>query len=213
MRTSARATSARYGTRTAAPTTPRDLRAGDDAFEQVDVLAEVAGAEEEIAHARARGLAHALGAVRVEQQFAHPLAEGAEVARLDEVARAAVLDLVLDPADPRRHDRAALPHRLRHGQPEALGEALLSDHVGAALERVDDDGVLFGVVHRQQRQVNAAAHVRGQRMPGGLGLREDGGALRVVRDRHGRRGRPAAGAARPPRARARRTRRARRADP
>jgi hypothetical protein len=46
----------------------------------------VAGAEEEIAHARDR-VAHALGRVRVEQQGAHLVAEGAEVAGLDEAVR------------------------------------------------------------------------------------------------------------------------------
>ena len=45
-----------------------------------------------------------------------------------------------------RHDRARLPHRLRDCQPEALGQALLHDHVGAALQRVDHRGVLLDVV-------------------------------------------------------------------
>jgi hypothetical protein len=57
------------------------------------------------------------------------LAEGTEVEGVDETAGAAVFDLVLDPADPRRHHGAPFPHRLRHREPEALGEALLSDHV------------------------------------------------------------------------------------
>ena len=86
------------------------------------------------------------------------------------------------PPTARRHDRAALPHRLGDREPEALGEALLGDDVGAALERVDDHGVLVGVLHRQQRQVDAAAHVRRQVVPRGLGLGEHLGALRVVRD-------------------------------
>ena len=171
---------------------------GDDALEQIDVLAEVTGAEEEVAHAFARGFAHALGRVRVEQQAAHPLAEGGEVARLDEVARATVFDLVLDPADPGRHHGASLPHRLRDREPEALGEALLGDDVSAALERIDDHGVLLGILHRQQRQVDAAAHVRRERVPGGLGLGVHLGALRVVRDSGGRPGPPAGDAAPPP---------------
>ena len=61
------------------------------------------------------------------------------------------------PPTSRRDDRAALPHRLGDGEPEALGEALLDHDVGAALQRVDDHGVLVGVVHRQQREVHAAA--------------------------------------------------------
>ena len=87
---------------------------------------------------RSRGAPRpALGRVRVLQQGAHPLTEGTEVARRDEAARAAVLDLVRT-ADPRRRHRASFPHRLRDRQPETLGKALLSDHVCAALERVDD---------------------------------------------------------------------------
>ena len=51
---------------------------------------------------------------------------------------------------------AALPHRLGDRQPEALGQALLHDDVGAALERVDDHRVLLEVLHRQQREVDRA---------------------------------------------------------
>ena len=54
---------------------------------------------------------------------------------------------------------AALPHRLGDGEPEALGEALLHDDVGAALERVDDRRVLLDVLHRQQREVHALARL------------------------------------------------------
>ena len=55
--------------------------------------------------------------------------------------------LVLDAADPAGHRRAGLPHRLRHGQPEPLRQALLHDHVCPALQGVDDGRVLFDVVH------------------------------------------------------------------
>ena len=116
------------------------------------------------------------------EQDAHLLAEGAEVERVDQAAGAAVLDLVLDPADSRRDHGASFPHRLRHREAEALREALLGDDVRAALQRVDDHGVLLGVLHRQQRQVDAAAHIRRQVVPRGLGLGEHLGALRVVRD-------------------------------
>ena len=81
----------------------------------------------------------------------------ARSSRVDEEAGAAVLDLVLDAADARGDDRPALPHRLGDGEAEALGEALLHDDVGAPLQRVDDDRVLVGVVHRQQREVDPAA--------------------------------------------------------
>jgi len=69
----------------------------------------------------------------------------------------AVDDLVLDAPDPTGHDRARLPHRLRHREPEALREALLGDDVCPSLERVDDHGVLVSILHRQLRQVDPAA--------------------------------------------------------
>ena len=103
-----------------------------------------------------------------------------EVEGVDQAAGAAVLDLVLDAADAARDHGPSLPHRLCHGQPEALGEPLLGDDVGAALHRVDDRGVLLGVFHRQQRQVHAAAHIRRQVTPRGLDLGEYLGSLGVV---------------------------------
>ena len=100
------------------------------------------------------------------------------------------------PPTARGDDRAPLPHRLGDGQPEALGEALLHDDVGAALERVDDHRVLVGIVHRQQREVHPTALAARQLAPGGLDLREHLGALRVVGDRASRPGPRARGAAR-----------------
>jgi len=92
-------------------------------------------------------------------------AELAEVRRIvQEHAAGAVLDLVLDAADPRGDHRPALPHRLRHGQPEPLGEALLHHHAGVSLECVDGDGVLLGVVERERRQVYAPPRGLGQRL-------------------------------------------------
>ena len=91
-----------------------------------------------------------------------------------------VLDLVLDAAHVRRDDRAALPHRLGDGEPEALGEALLGHDVGAALQRVDDDRVLVGLVHRQQREVHAPADALRQLVPRRLDLLEDLRALGIV---------------------------------
>ena len=70
----------------------------------------------------------------------------------------------------RRRRPGALPHRLGDRQPEALGEALLHDDVGAALQRVDDHRVLVDVLHRQQREVHAPADVARQVAPRGLGL-------------------------------------------
>ena len=57
-------------------------------------------------------------------------------------------------------DRPRLPHRLGDGEPEALGEALLHDDVGASLDRVDDRRVLLDVVHRQAGEVHALAQRR-----------------------------------------------------
>src|ERR1017187_1512756 len=127
-------------------------------------------AEEQVAYARLRRCAHALRAVGVVQQPADALAEGSQVAGVYEEAGASVLDLVSDAADPRRNDRAPLPHRLRDGEAEALRQALLRDDVGAPLEGVDDHGVLVGVHHRQQGEVHAAADPTRQLRPGRLYL-------------------------------------------
>jgi hypothetical protein len=59
----------------------------------------VASREEVVADADLRGLAHALGGVRVRKQRADGGAEVGAIACVDEAARAAVLDLVLDAAD------------------------------------------------------------------------------------------------------------------
>jgi hypothetical protein len=67
--------------------------------------------------------------------------------------------------------------------PKPSGEALLGDDVRAALKRVDDHGVLLGIVHRQQRQVDAAAHIRRQSCQAASASSEHLGAFRVVRDR------------------------------
>ena len=104
---------------------------GKYALKQDHVLTEVPRAEEQVAHAQPRGFAHPLGTVRVAEQPADALPEAAEIPRLDEVAGTAVLDLVLDAAGRRGNDGPPLPHRLGHGQAEALGEALLGHDVGA----------------------------------------------------------------------------------
>jgi hypothetical protein len=137
-------------------------------------------AEEVIAHPRLCGGAHSLRAVRVCQQLADPRAEGGQVVRLHQPPGAPVLDLILNATDIGSDDRAALPHRLRHRQAESLGQALLDDDVGTALERVDDHGVLVRVAHRQQREVHPAAHRAREPLPGRLNLGEHLGAFRIV---------------------------------
>ena len=75
-----------------------------------------------------------------------------------------------------------LPHRLGDGQPEALGDALLHDDVGGALERVDDHRVLLGVVHRQADEVDAARGLAGSPSRSRFASVEHLGALGVVGD-------------------------------
>ena len=77
---------------------------------------------------------------------------------------AAVLDLVPDASDAGGDHRPRLPHRLRDGQPEALGQALLDNHRRVALEGVDDGGVLLLVLERDVDQVHPRADV-GRQLP------------------------------------------------
>src|SRR4029077_15524763 len=84
----------------------------EDALEQFDVLAEVPRAEEVIAHRDLRRLAESLRVVWVGEQRGDARPERLEIFGVDEVAGAAVLDLVLDAADARGDDRPSLPHRL-----------------------------------------------------------------------------------------------------
>src|SRR4051794_41430817 len=105
-----------------------------DAIEELYVLAEVARAQEVVAHAALRRLADPLGVVRVREQLADRTAETVQVTRLDQHAGVPVLDLVLDAAHARGDDGSPLPHALGHREPEPLGKALLDDHVGTALQ-------------------------------------------------------------------------------
>ena len=143
-----------------------------------------------------RGLAHPLGGVRVGEQRAARARRRRRRSR-GSTSRPVTPSSIwswMPPTSVATTGRA-LPHRLGDGQPEALGEALLHDDVGAPLQRVDDDRVLVGVVHRQQREVDPAADRRRQRVPGRLDLGEDLGALGVVGDRGDVRARRARGAA------------------
>ena len=81
--------------------------------------------------------------------------------------------------DPAGHDWPRFPHRLGHGEAETFGEALLHDHVRAALEGVHHRRVLFDVVHRQGGEVDARLRPRIQPHA----LRADLGQPRRLRDR------------------------------
>ncbi len=81
-----------------------------------------------------------------------------------------------------RDDRAALPHGLGDGESEALGEALLGDDTGVALERVDDHRGFVGVVHRDAREVDAGTHRLGKVAPGPHAFVEHRAGFGVVVD-------------------------------
>ena len=141
-------------------------------------------------------------------------AERLEVGRVvDQQAVLAVDDLVDDAADGARDDRPRLPHRLGDGEAEALGEALLDDDRGVALQGVDDRGASSASAIGSAGEVHAAAGGVGQRAPE---LRCTRRAPRRPRGRRRRRSRPArrgAGARRATDRRARRSRPSRRACP
>src|SRR4051795_1936890 len=89
--------------------------------EQLEVLLEVADGQELVAHAVARAGADPLGLLRLLDQLGHQGSEARQVARVvQQPAVLAVHDLPLDAADPAGPPRPALPHRLGHGQAEAL---------------------------------------------------------------------------------------------
>jgi hypothetical protein len=89
-------------------------------------------------------------------------------------------DLVLNPAHPAGNHRASLPHRLGDGESETLDQALLDHDGGVPLERVDDDGVLVAVVHRERGEMHPTTHFRRQAPPSFPALGEDLCALRVI---------------------------------
>jgi hypothetical protein len=130
-----------------------------------------------------RGPAHALRAGRIAEQVSDRRPEGGEIARvIEQYSALAVRDLILDPAGLGRHHRARLPHRLGHGQPEPLGDALLRDHPCVTLKRVDDDCVLVGIVHPDRREVDAGTELLWQALPRGDRAAQDLLALGVVGD-------------------------------
>ena len=69
-------------------------------------------------------------------------------------------DLVDDPAHRAGDDRSRLPHGLDDRESETFGEALLHDDARMPLERVDDRGVLVGIVHRDTDEMRPFAATR-----------------------------------------------------
>src|SRR6266508_3897674 len=161
----------------------------DKTDHQPPLLDEVARGYELADDAAAGLVPELLGQRLVPQHSDHCGAERFEVFRVvDEDPALSVLDLVFDPADATGHDRAALPHGFGDGEPEALDKALLHDHIGAALERVDDRRVLVGVLHRQLCDHDPIAHIPGHRVAQALQLAQHLGLFGVVGHRGG--GRP-----------------------
>src|SRR5262249_27600259 len=114
------------------------------------------------------------------KQHADRGSEGVKVSRVGQEHAGALWYLVDDPADRRADDWPALPHAFCHGQAEPLGEALLDDHCGVPLERVDHDRVLICVLERQRDEHDLRPDGRGQLVPALKAFREYGRALRVV---------------------------------
>src|SRR5215211_5768714 len=152
-------------------------------LEKRAVLVEVAVAEEQLARPRPRPFSQLPGSLGVAQQGADRVGEGAKVLGVTkEDTVDAVVDLVTDAADGARNNRTPLPHRLRDGESEPFGQALLDDDGCVTLDGVDDRGRLVWVGHGRASEVNARACLVWKRPPERHALVEDLGRLRVVRD-------------------------------
>ena len=144
----------------------------------------MAGAEEQVAHARLRRCAHALRAVRIREQLADP-------ARRSPAGRAARRASPCSPSSiwswmpPTAVATTGRPFHIASATVSPKPSAMLfcTTTSGAALQRVDDHGVLVRVLHRQHRQVHPPPRRAGQRMPCRLDLGEHPGTLGVVGDR------------------------------
>src|SRR5438105_5812964 len=114
--------------------------------QQVEVLEQVPRSKKALAHPFFSRPAHASRCLGVREHVGHVLAKGDKIKGVNETARDAVLDLIRDAAHAARDDRTSLPHGLRHGEAEALGQALLHDDMRVALQRVHHDRVLLDIV-------------------------------------------------------------------
>src|SRR4051794_35902082 len=122
--------------------------------DQLHVLDQMARPKERLANPLACGLPDGLGGFRITEQRVDRFADGDQVGWvIHEAAGFAVDDLILDAPDATGDNRPRLPHRLRDSQAEALCEALLKDHVGAALDRIDHRRVLLDVFHWEASEV------------------------------------------------------------
>src|SRR5215831_754552 len=158
-------------------------RVGRELFKETAVLLKVAVAEELIdgTLARVAGEPRRLGPVTDKRLDRG--AEGGQIGWLVyEQAVLVIADLVGDAPDRARDDRPFLPHRLRDGEAEALGEALLDDDRRVALDRVYDRRRLVRVGHGRTGEVDTAAGCVRQLPPEGDALVQDLGGLGVVGD-------------------------------
>ena len=123
-------------------------------------LADLARQQEVLPDALMPGRAEALAQVQVAEQGERRVGSAPTVVDVPHEAGHAVHHLLLQPADAGADHRTALPHRLEHRHAEALAAAVLDDHRGAPLERVDDRGRLLRIVRRHRYEVDALAHRR-----------------------------------------------------
>ena len=86
------------------------------------------------------------------------------------------LDLIANPADPARDDRARFHIASATVSPKPSAKALLEDHTRVALQSVDNRGVLLDILHRQRAEVHPPTHSRRQLMPRRPDLVENLGA-------------------------------------
>ena len=109
--------------------------------------------------ARVTTLAHAPRLIGIVEQAPDRRRKCVEIGRiLEQQPLHAILDLILDAADRAGDHRPRLPHRFGHGEAEAFVQALLHDHRGVALQRIDDRRILVDVDGRQRCEMDPPPH-------------------------------------------------------